>query len=443
MKNDKIAAPPCFPPPDMVSYRRFRTTGSQTPAENLDRGNPNPICPPLWVYASAHRSDPIRRGLYHAQMEVRTHESNERDADADRYTKRQDGGKDRDEEHEHGHADRPLAATCRGAHCAAGGIAGTAGAGNAPGLRGDRGNDPRRPHCGSADPRTGWRQDHRGTPRGLLQRGVQCVHRHELRAEYVNAGAEQPRTRGGEVHGLGLRTSIMDSARPCEAVRGALCAELLPQGGRGTFRRVSPHGDRRAFGAEIRRELTHHQKHLKQGGKRWQKCHVASNCHWGGKVAGSTPLPIGRDGGVCHLPPTLQLPPTPYPLFATIFCHPFLTAALIVAESFSAGARLTAPNYEQTTCPTWGASVHRTRVSPLPVSGFFIRRKKVNGTTEQNGKPTPKQWRVERREMTKQQRDALKFSRNCVIIDPNGTEMRPSYENLRRICFMLNAAHGL
>lgn len=76
--------------------------------------------------------------------------------------------------------------------------------------------------------------------------------------------------------------------------------------------------------------------------------------------------------------------PTPcYPPMHQWCVALFLTAALIVAEAFSAGARLTAPNYEQTTCPTWGASVHRTRVSPLPVSGFFIRRKKVNETTEQ------------------------------------------------------------
>ena len=70
--------------------------------------------------------------------------------------------------------------------------------------------------------------------------------------------------------------------RPREAVRGTVCAEILPQGGRRTFRRVSPHGDRRAFGAEIRRRLIRH-----------------------------------------------------------------LTATPIVAEAFSAGARLTAPNTKQ------------------------------------------------------------------------------------------------
>lgn len=91
-------SPPCFPAVDMVSCSCFRTTGSETPAENSNRGIPTRFARPLWVCASTHRSHPIVGGLYHAQMEVRPHESNERDAEADRYTKRQDGGKDREEE---------------------------------------------------------------------------------------------------------------------------------------------------------------------------------------------------------------------------------------------------------------------------------------------------------------------------------------------------------
>ena len=420
----KSRTPPCASGADMVSCSRFRITGSQTPAENLYRGNPNPICPPLWVYASAHRSDPIRRGLYHAQMEVRPHESKERDAEADRYTKRQDGGKDREEQQ---HAHRPLARTGGGAHRTAGGIAGTAGAGNAPNLRGDRGDDPRRPHCGSADPRTGWRQDRGATPQRLLQRGVQCVHRHGLRAEYVNAGAEQPRTRGGDVHDLGLRRGYMDSARPCEAVRGTVCAELLPQRGHGTFRRVSPNGDRRAFGAEIRRGLT-----LPREVAKVANTHGGKALQVGLLVAGSTPFIIldNNKGGFA----TYQQPHNPYPFL----CHPLLTATPIVAEAFSAGARLTAQNYETTTFPTWGASVHRTRASPLPVSGFFIRRKKVSNQTEQNNQPTPNQWRVERRKLTEKQRVSLKFSRNCVIVSPHGREFWPTEYDLWALCMLLN-----
>ena len=85
----KINRPPCICRRIMVSYAPFSENRKSDPCRELkSRKSQNPICPPLWVYASAHRSDPIRRGLYHAQMEVRPHESDKRDAEADRYNKR-------------------------------------------------------------------------------------------------------------------------------------------------------------------------------------------------------------------------------------------------------------------------------------------------------------------------------------------------------------------
>ena len=75
----------------MVHFSRFRATGSETPAENTIVGMKPPIDPPfMGLCRPTHRSHPIESGFYHAQMEVRPHES-KRDADADRYTKRQPG----------------------------------------------------------------------------------------------------------------------------------------------------------------------------------------------------------------------------------------------------------------------------------------------------------------------------------------------------------------
>ncbi len=83
---------PCKIIMNFVSYLCFRITGSSTPAENSFRGIPTRFARPLWVYASAHRCYPIWRGLYHAQMDVAPHESNDRKDGAER---RADCGKDR------------------------------------------------------------------------------------------------------------------------------------------------------------------------------------------------------------------------------------------------------------------------------------------------------------------------------------------------------------
>lgn len=114
-----------------------------------------------------------------------------------------------------------------------------------------------------------------------------------------------------------------------------------------------------------------------------------------------------------------------------------MTAALIVAEVLSAGARLTAPNYEQTTFPTWGASVHRTRVSPLPMSGFFIRRKKVNERTETAGATSPRPWKIERRE-TKATKTCHHKSHTYAIVDANGRDVWHTLANMRLICDAVN-----
>ena len=59
--------PPCALSADVVSYWRLGEQEVRPLPRTKSRNPKTPICPPLWVYASAHRSDPIRRGLYHAQ----------------------------------------------------------------------------------------------------------------------------------------------------------------------------------------------------------------------------------------------------------------------------------------------------------------------------------------------------------------------------------------
>lgn len=120
----------------------------------------------------------------------------------------------------------------------------------------------------------------------------------------------------------------------------------------------------------------------------------------------------------------------------------FLTETPIVAEAFSAGARLTAPNYETTTFPTWEASVHRTRVSPLPVSGFFIRRKKVSETTEQPCETpiAPRPWTTERREYVYVNKKGYKEKKTAwFLVDANGNDVWRTYSNMQHVCDCVNS----
>lgn len=135
--------------------------------------------------------------------------------------------------------------------------------------------------------------------------------------------------------------------------------------------------------------------------------------------------------------------PTPcYPPMHQWCVALFLTETPIVAEAFSAGARLTAPNYETTTFPTWGASVHRTRVSPLPVSGFFIRRKKVNETTEQPCETpiAPRPWTTERREYVYVNKKGYKEKKTAwFLVDANGNDVWRTYSNMQHVCDCVNS----
>ena len=145
-----------------------------------------------------------------------------------------------------------------------------------------------------------------------------------------------------------------------------------------------------------------------------------------------------------------RFPPPPFiPLFwevgrklGGLGGSPFLTVSLIAAGVFSAGASLTAPNYEQTTFPTWGASVHRTRVRPLSVSGFSIGRMKVNETTEQpcNAPISPRPWRVECR-IVESTKTCHHPRRQWVLVDANGREVWHTEANVRFICDCVNEAN--
>lgn len=112
----------------------------------------------------------------------------------------------------------------------------------------------------------------------------------------------------------------------------------------------------------------------------------------------------------------------------------FLTAALIVAGVFPAGARLTAPNYDPTFCPTWETSVNRTRVSPFPVLGFSLETMKMNKTTETT---SPRPWKIISRE-TKATKTCHHKSHTYVLVDANGREVWHTLANMRLICDAVN-----
>lgn len=115
----------------------------------------------------------------------------------------------------------------------------------------------------------------------------------------------------------------------------------------------------------------------------------------------------------------------------------FLTAALIVAEVLSAGASLTAPNYEPTFCPAQGASVFRTRVRPFPVLGFSLETTKMNERTETAGTTSPRPWQIIRRE-TKATKTCHHKSHTYVLVDANGRDVWHTLANMRLICAAVN-----
>ena len=114
-----------------------------------------------------------------------------------------------------------------------------------------------------------------------------------------------------------------------------------------------------------------------------------------------------------------------------------MTVALIVAESVSAGASLTAPNYEPTFCPIQGASVFRTRVRPFPVSGFSLETTKMNETTGNAGKPSPRPWKIERR-WKKATKTCHHQTYTHVLVDANGRDVWHTLANMRLICAAVN-----
>lgn len=88
--------------------------------------------------------------------------------------------------------------------------------------------------------------------------------------------------------------------------------------------------------------------------------------------------------------------------------------------------------------------MHRTRVSPLPVSGFFIRGKKVNETTEQTYETpiAPLPWHIERREYVGINNKGFrqKGRKAWFLVDANGKDVRRTYTNMKFILDCVNAS---
>lgn len=114
-----------------------------------------------------------------------------------------------------------------------------------------------------------------------------------------------------------------------------------------------------------------------------------------------------------------------------------MTAALMVAEVLSAGASLTAPNYEPTFCPAQGASVFRTRVRPFPVLGFSLETTKMNERTEAAETTSPRPWQIIRRE-TKATKTCHHKSHTYALVDANGRDVWHTLANMRLICAAVN-----
>lgn len=146
-----------------------------------------------------------------------------------------------------------------------------------------------------------------------------------------------------------------------------------------------------------------------------------------------TPFPFVRYFGRFSPPPL-----APFWEFLGVFGRLlFLTAALIVAEVLSAGASLTAPNYEPTFCPTQGASVFRTRVRPFPVLGFSLETTKMNERTETAETTSPRPWQIIRRE-TKATKTCHHKSHTYALVDANGRDVWHTLANMRLICAAVN-----
>ena len=162
---------------------------------------------------------------------------------------------------------------------------------------------------------------------------------------------------------------------------------------------------------------------------------------------GGKKLPTPKGKGYIYIYPLplcevfWEFSPTPVsPLlgvFGSFWENAILTAALIVAEVLSAGASLTAPNYEPTFCPAQGASVFRTRVRPFPVLGFSLETMKMNERTETAGTTSPRPWQIIRRE-TKATKTCHHKSHTYVLVDANGRDVWHTLANMRLICAAVN-----
>lgn len=124
-------------------------------------------------------------------------------------------------------------------------------------------------------------------------------------------------------------------------------------------------------------------------------------------------------------------------VFGSFWEVAILTAALIVAEVLSAGASLTAPNYEPTFCPAQGASVFRTRVRPFPVLGFSLETTKMNERTETAETTSPRPWQIIRRE-TKATKTCHHKSHTYALVDANWRDVWHTLANMRLICAAVN-----
>jgi len=129
---------------------------------------------------------------------------------------------------------------------------------------------------------------------------------------------------------------------------------------------------------------------------------------------------------------------SPFWEFGRIFGRTlFLTAAPILAGVLSAGASLTAPNYEPTFCPIQGTSVFRTRVRPFPVSGFSLETTKMNQRTETAGTTSPRPWKIECR-WKKATKTCHHQTYTHVLVDANGRDVWHTFANMRLICDAVN-----